>query len=579
MGVGVGGGTGMGTGTGAGTGESERFARLMRALKERAGLSYGVLARKLHTSTSTLHRYCNGEAVPTEFAVVDRFARACGASQGEAVELHRAWLLADARRRAGAGAASAASAAGVPRAVPVEAEASGGAAAPPPEPEPAGGAEAAGAGAGTDVGRGRGENQSQGEGRGQGESNGKGTDAGTGTDAVTGTDVGTGTVVDGGRSRGERQSRGQGNGGGTGTGTDVDEGQGENQGQGTGEGGGGVSVGAEVRLADVVDLAAPQPGGRLPWYRRRAVAVAAAGMTAGVVTVAVLAAVGPGRPGTPTGTVAGPSASAAARPGDTPAPSGGAGSAPGSGAPSAPPSDPAPGAEPTRGTASASASAAGQPPGASAPPAAGPVQGTAVPVRAAVRSHVWAAGCDHAYLTERGPGTVPPPPVEADAPAWASAQRAVHAGQQILEVTVHGAGAGTVVLEGLDVRVAARRTPPAWNVYQMSPGCGGALTPAVYAVNLDAPRPVARPVDGGDSEGPIRAPAFPMRVSAADPVVLRVEAATTGCDCDWYLDLRYTGPTGSGRLRIDDNGRPLRTSAATGRPVYGYASEQGRWAR
>ncbi|MFD3682559.1 helix-turn-helix domain-containing protein, partial [Streptomyces sp. NPDC058613] len=105
----------MGTSTGTGSGESEWFARLMRELKERAGLSYGALARKLHTSTSTLHRYCNGEAVPTEFAVVDRFARVCGASQGEAVDLHRAWLLADARRRAGALGVGA-----VPVPVPVE---------------------------------------------------------------------------------------------------------------------------------------------------------------------------------------------------------------------------------------------------------------------------------------------------------------------------------------------------------------------------------------------------------------------------------------------------------------------------
>ncbi|MFB8399312.1 helix-turn-helix domain-containing protein, partial [Streptomyces yangpuensis] len=84
--------------------EAEDFARLMRELKERGGLSYGVLARRLHTSTSTLHRYCSGDALPVEFAVVDRFARACGASAAEAVDLHRAWLLADARRRAGTAA-------------------------------------------------------------------------------------------------------------------------------------------------------------------------------------------------------------------------------------------------------------------------------------------------------------------------------------------------------------------------------------------------------------------------------------------------------------------------------------------
>lgn len=128
--------------------------------------------------------------------------------------------------------------------------------------------------------------------------------------------------------------------------------------------------------------------------------------------------------------------------------------------------------------------------------------------------------------------------------------------------------------------MAGRRTPPRWNVYQMSQGCGGALTPAVFAVNLDAPRPLARPVAGNDAGEPIKAPAFPFRVSAAEPAVLRVEATTTGCDCDWYLELRWSGPTGSGTLRLDDEGRPWRVSAApSDRPVYGYAHERARWSR
>ncbi|WP_412078336.1 hypothetical protein ACLF6K_31375 [Streptomyces xanthophaeus] len=243
--------------------------------------------------------------------------------------------------------------------------------------------------------------------------------------------------------------------------------------------------------------------------------------------------------------------------------------------PSAPASAPA--------SASASPSGAGQvpvPPSGTEPgaePGRGPA--TAAPLRAAVRSHVWAFGCDHAYLAEQGPGALPPPPVEADAPAWASSQRAVHAGTQIVEITLHGTGPGAVVLEDLEVRVAARRTPPAWNVYQMSQGCGGAITPAGFAVNLDASRPLARPVSGSDGGAAVPAPSFPLRVSAAEPVVLRVEATTKACDCDWVLDLRWTGPSGSGTLRIDDNGRPLRTSGTTGRPVYGYATEQGRWAR
>ncbi len=427
--------------------EAENFARLMRELKERAGLSYGALARRLHTSTSTLHRYCNGEALPAEFAVVDRFARACRASQGEAVDLHRAWLLADARRRAGA----------VPEPEPVPVPVLR------PEPEP------------------------------------------------------------------ESEP---------------------------------VSV--------VVGAPAPAPVARRARYRRRAAVVAAAGLTAGAVAVALLAAAGPEsrapRAGGSRGTGATPpAASVPAAPG-APEPTSSADS-PGPTASTDPTGSSAPGSGPPTGPPSAS------------PPVPAPGRAPAVPLKAAVRPHVWTAGCDHAYLAERGPGSVAPPPVEADAPAWASAQRAVHAGSQIVEVTLHGTGPGAVVLEDLEVRVAARRKPPAWNVYQMSQGCGGGLTPAVFAVNLDAPRPLARPVAGNDGGSPLPAPAFPLRVSAAEPVVLRVEATTTGCDCDWLLDLRWTGPSGSGTLRIDDGGRPLRTSAAPGRPVYGYALEQGRWAR
>ncbi|MFE1829620.1 helix-turn-helix domain-containing protein [Streptomyces yangpuensis] len=447
--------------------EAEDFARLMRELKERGGLSYGVLARRLHTSTSTLHRYCSGDALPVEFAVVDRFARACGASAAEAVDLHRAWLLADARRRAGATA-------------------------PQPEPEP---------------------------------------------------EPGPGPVS------------------------------------------GPVSVSAvaaepepEPEPAVVVGpatAAGPPPRARPSWYRRRAAVVTAAGLAAGAVAVALLAVTGPD-PGAP-------SAGAGA--------GGGAGSRGPSGSASAgqPPAEtgavpPEPATGPATGSAPPSAPEGGpvtapDPSSASPPPGPAPGRAPVAPLKAAVRSHVWAAGCDHAYLTERGPESVAPPPVEADAPAWASAQRAVHAGSQIVEVTLHGTGGGAVVLEGLEVRVGARRTPPAWNVYQMSQGCGGGLTPAAFAVNLDAPRPLARPVAGNDAGNRQPAPAFPMRVSAAEPVVLRVEAATTGCDCDWSLDLRWTSPAGSGTLRIDDGGRPLRTSAAGGRPVYGYALEQGRWAR
>nr|WP_202502023.1 helix-turn-helix transcriptional regulator [Streptomyces sp. SID5785] len=71
---------------------------MLRGLKDRSGLSYGTLAKRLHLSTSTLHRYCNGTAVPTDYAPVERLARVCRATPEELVELHRRWILADAHR-------------------------------------------------------------------------------------------------------------------------------------------------------------------------------------------------------------------------------------------------------------------------------------------------------------------------------------------------------------------------------------------------------------------------------------------------------------------------------------------------
>ena len=75
------------------------FAGLLRELKERSGLSYGALGKRLHMSGSTLHRYVNGEVVPVEFAPVERLARVCRATPEELLELHRRWIRADALRR------------------------------------------------------------------------------------------------------------------------------------------------------------------------------------------------------------------------------------------------------------------------------------------------------------------------------------------------------------------------------------------------------------------------------------------------------------------------------------------------
>ncbi|MFI1303052.1 helix-turn-helix domain-containing protein [Streptomyces sioyaensis] len=79
--------------------EAAGVAALLKEWKDRSGYSYGVLAKRLHMSTSTLHRYCNGDAAPTEYAPLERLARLCRATPDELVELHRRWILADEARR------------------------------------------------------------------------------------------------------------------------------------------------------------------------------------------------------------------------------------------------------------------------------------------------------------------------------------------------------------------------------------------------------------------------------------------------------------------------------------------------
>ncbi|WP_410539153.1 helix-turn-helix domain-containing protein [Streptomyces sp. KL2] len=438
---------------------TEDFASFLRELKERSGHSYGTLARRLHTSTSTLHRYCNGRAVPAQYAPVERLARLCGATPEELLELHRRWMRADALR--GRGAERPGPAAETASGARFESE-------PESEPEPASPAAAV-----------------------------------------------------------PRRSR-----------------------------------------------VPPRP---LP-----AVIAVLAVLLVAAVAAATYAL--PDRAGPQRRTAGGPTA-------PVPGADGGSGasppsSGPSSASPSAPPSSPSPagdggnaqgGAEPGRTPRTASSRL---PDGGDRERGRGGAPGAA-PLSWSARSHVWRHGCDHRYLIDLPPSRVPPPPVEQDAAGWARSLGAVHGGETIVEATVYGTGAAPVVIETLHVRVTARRTPPARSVFAMNDGCGGSLTPAAFSVDLDAPRPRAKPVDGYDGEGgrPLPADRLPYRVTADDPLALRVEARTEGCDCDWYIEVEWSSGDDSGTLRVDDGGRPFRTGAVEGRPEYRWAPGTGTWER
>ncbi|MGX1561121.1 helix-turn-helix domain-containing protein [Streptomyces sp. NPDC055506] len=442
------------------------FAALLGELKERSGLSYGVLAKRLHMSTSTLHRYCNGDAVPADYAPVERLARLCKASPEELVELHRRWVLADAGRGRKGGGGSA--------------------------EEPVAPAAAPIADGPTSV-----------------------------VDASASVADGSTSVADGPasevvptekpRSRRPRPALLAG-------------------------------IAVAVVLGGVGLAVAVPSGGADDDGRRGAAAVSDGGRTPDGGAVASVSPSGSSSAGTGKDKAKGR--------GNDKSKGGGNGSA------SATPDSGAP----------AGGGGSGRP-GRTGAPAAG-----SVPLTVNTTAHAWEDPCSQRYLVNRPPGQVGPPPLEQDAPAWVAATGAVPSGQQFLKLTVQGTGKETVVVDGLTVRMAGKRTPLAWNDYAMGypgVGCGGGVPTRFFTVALDAARPSVVAEAGHDD--------FPFSVSQSDPEVYYIRADASAYDVSWYLELSWSSGSRKGTLTVDDEGRPFRTSGNNGRPAYEFPLGGDKW--
>ncbi|MGW7049310.1 helix-turn-helix domain-containing protein [Streptomyces avermitilis] len=433
----------------------DEFAGLLKELKERSGLSYGTLGKRLHMSASTLHRYVNGEAVPADYAPVERFARVCRATPEELVELHRRWVRADALRgQKGAPEPSVAPAVAVP------------------EPEV----------------------------------------------AVPEAEV-------------EAASRAE----------------------------GAPEVEAAFEASEVEGAPEVEPGAEAepesPVRRRRTVVLAGTAVAAAVVAAALVVNLVPDK-GDDHGRKqsAGAAASSA---GVTP-----------DGTASAGAKSPSPSPSP-----SASRSASPAPSGSrsvAAERTRGSDDGAAAPIVVA-NAYKWDSPCSQHYLVDRDAARMPPPPTEPDARGWVSALGGVAAGQQMLALTVQGAGKATVVLEALHVRVAKKGAPLAWNDYEMGVGCGGGVQTRSFKVDLDAGRPVTVPKAGQRD--------FPYKVSESDPEVFYVFADARTHDVSWNLELEWSSGTKHGTIRVDDNGELFRTSGNVGRPAYNYPLGSTEWGR
>ncbi|MFE0099390.1 hypothetical protein [Streptomyces sp. NPDC059009] len=201
------------------------------------------------------------------------------------------------------------------------------------------------------------------------------------------------------------------------------------------------------------------------------------------------------------------------------------------------------------------------------------------PVTVSVQPQYWDNPCTPAYLVDKNPGELSPPPGEQDATSWVSANRGVASRNQTVKVTVQGTGKNTVVLESMNVRVVKRAAPLDWTTYKMGYfgyGCGGNVPTHSFNVDLDAAAPRMTP----DPDAEPKESGFPYKVSESDPETFFINGTANSSYVDWYLELEWSSGGEHGTIRIDDEkNKPFATSGDKSRPVYAYSPEKKKWLR
>ncbi|WP_260697015.1 transcriptional regulator [Streptomyces sp. 130] len=206
-----------------------------------------------------------------------------------------------------------------------------------------------------------------------------------------------------------------------------------------------------------------------------------------------------------------------------------------------------------------------------------PEGATGRPPTVTISSYNWEEPCGQFYLLGQDPATVPPPPSPNSTRGWARALGGVDGGSMKLELTVQGTSAQAVVLTGLRVKVLSQRAPLRQSAFSMGDGCGSGIEPQSFDVDLDDSRPALKPVAGQQGDETVPAKDFPFRVSSSDVEVFDLDAHVEGHDVSWYLELDWSSGGRTGTLRVDDGGKPFRTSSIAGRPEYYYRYDTSVW--
>ncbi|MFJ8254470.1 hypothetical protein [Streptomyces sp. NPDC094466] len=153
---------------------------------------------------------------------------------------------------------------------------------------------------------------------------------------------------------------------------------------------------------------------------------------------------------------------------------------------------------------------------------------------------------------------------------WARENKTVRAHPQMIGFHLQGTSSAEVVLSDPKVVIDKRRPP--LKGAQASVNCGGTKPHRYVETDLDQDHPTLNPV-GVDADG--RAIDFPYRVTLADSEFFVVEARSTGSDVDWHIEVRWSSAGEQGTLVIDDDGKPFRVTATSGRTAECVWTEAG----
>jgi hypothetical protein len=167
--------------------------------------------------------------------------------------------------------------------------------------------------------------------------------------------------------------------------------------------------------------------------------------------------------------------------------------------------------------------------------------------------------CESGWIVPEQSGPIP----VSDRPSGA-----VLASGGAVTVTVQGLTGDAVVLQQLSIEVVSRKAAVPGMLLKAP--CGSDVPTRYFTVDLGRPRPVAAPAEGTKD--------FPYQVSGTDPEQLLITPVTENDDVEWRLRIPWTSGSTTGELVIDDEGKPLRTTATSATRPFCVEQPDGlRW--